>query len=53
MAYQVPGKIVILDQNVVGTMACWATVYTMMKSWKDQASYDIRNAVKGYYLLQY
>jgi len=26
-------------------MGCWATVYTMMKSWKDQASYPIRDAV--------
>ena len=23
-------------------MGCWATVYTMMKSWKDRCSYPIR-----------
>jgi len=27
------------------TMACWATVYTMMLSWKKQASFDIASAV--------
>eukprot|EP00456_Euglypha_rotunda_P015227 TRINITY_DN1486_c0_g2_i1.p1 TRINITY_DN1486_c0_g2~~TRINITY_DN1486_c0_g2_i1.p1 ORF type:complete len:155 (+),score=2.69 TRINITY_DN1486_c0_g2_i1:90-554(+) len=26
-------------------MLCWATAYTIMRSWKDQSSYDIRMAV--------
>lgn len=43
LPYDVPGQKVILAQP--SSMACWATVYTMMKSWKDQASYDIRTAV--------
>jgi peptidoglycan hydrolase-like protein with peptidoglycan-binding domain len=43
LPYQVPGLRVVLAQP--SPMGCWATVYTMMKSWKDQASYPIRDAV--------
>ena|ERR1017187_5952302 len=43
LPYNVPGMTVLLAQP--NTMACWATVYTMMKSWKDQSSYDIGAAV--------
>ena len=42
--YQVPGlKTVIAQPN---TMACWATVFTMMRSWNEQKSYDIESAVE-------
>jgi hypothetical protein len=44
ITYIVPG-----DKNVIAqpsSMACWATVYTMMKSWKDQMDYDIGTAVE-------
>ncbi|MCA9181475.1 MAG: peptidoglycan-binding protein [Planctomycetales bacterium] len=43
LPYMVPGLRVVLAQP--SPMGCWATVYTMMKSWKDQASYPIRDAV--------
>lgn len=43
LPYLVPGLRVVLAQP--SPMGCWATVYTMMKSWKDQASYPIRDAV--------
>jgi hypothetical protein len=39
LPYRVPGIIAALAQP--NGNACWATVFTMMKSWKDQASYDI------------
>src|SRR5688572_13376623 len=43
-AYDVPGmKSVIAQPN---TMACWATVYAMMLSWKRQQSLDIAPAVE-------
>src|SRR5256885_11544523 len=45
MAYEVPGMRVVLAQP--SSMACWATVYTMMISWKRQSSYDIATAVGG------
>jgi hypothetical protein len=43
--YNVPGDKVVLAQP--STMACWATVYTMMKSWNDQLSYSIESAVEN------
>lgn len=43
LSYQVPGFRVVLAQP--SSMACWATVYTMMRAWKDGTSYDIRSAV--------
>jgi hypothetical protein len=43
ISYQVPGLVPAVAQP--NTMACWATVYTMMRSWKDQMSYDIPDAV--------
>lgn len=42
-SYVVPGMKVVLAQ--AGPMTCWATVYTMMASWKRQMSFDIRQAV--------
>lgn len=41
--YAVPGLKTVLSQP--SPMSCWATVYCMMRSWKDQASYPIRDAV--------
>lgn len=41
--YQVPGTKTVLRQP--SSMSCWATVYCMMRSWKDQSSYPIRDAV--------
>jgi len=41
--YMVPGLRVVLAQ--AGPMTCWATVYTMMASWDQQASMDVRTAV--------
>jgi len=43
MAFTVGGFRVVLAQP--NTMACWATVYTMMVSWKRQQSFDIATAV--------
>lgn len=43
--YQVTRYIPIIAQP--SSMACWATVYTMMVSWKDQTSYNIGDAVKN------
>ncbi len=43
MPYMVPGMKVVLAQP--SSMACWATVYTMMISWKRQQSMGIRQAV--------
>jgi hypothetical protein len=43
ISYQVPGLVPAVAQP--NTMACWATVYTMMRSWKDQMDYDIATAV--------
>jgi papain like cysteine protease AvrRpt2 len=42
-SYDVPGMRVVLSQ--AGSMTCWATVYTMMISWKRQMSIPIRDAV--------
>ena len=41
--YVVPGLKTVIAQP--SNRVCWATVYTMMRSWKDQQSYGIRNAV--------
>lgn len=41
--YQVPGIKTVLAQP--SPMSCWATVYCMMRSWKDQSSYGIRDSV--------
>lgn len=43
LPFQVAGTIEVLAQP--STLSCWATAYTMMKSWKDQASYDIAMAL--------
>jgi hypothetical protein len=43
LAYQVPGLIVSRTQPTA--LGCWAAAYIIMRSWKDQASYDIRTAV--------
>ncbi len=43
MAFTVAGFRVVLAQP--NTMACWATVYTMMVSWKRRQSFDIATAV--------
>lgn len=40
----VPGDKTVIAQP--SSMACWATVYTMMISWKDQTEYDIEGAVE-------
>ena len=47
-SYQVPGFKPILNQlalNPPRPFGCWATVYTMMVSWKLQQSFDIREAL--------
>jgi hypothetical protein len=41
--YMVPGIKTVVAQP--SPMSCWATVYCMMRSWKDQMSYPIRDAV--------
>ena len=43
LPYDVPGETVVLTQP--SPKSCWATVYTMMRSWKDQSSYDLEAAV--------
>jgi peptidoglycan hydrolase-like protein with peptidoglycan-binding domain len=43
LPYLVPGLKTVIAQP--SPMSCWATVYCMMRSWKDQASYPIRDAV--------
>lgn len=40
--YIVPGLKVVIAQPT--SMVCWATVHCMMRSWRDQLSYDIRDA---------
>ncbi len=42
--YQVPGLFVPIKQK--SGMSCWAAMYTMMLSWKDQASYPVETAVE-------
>lgn len=41
--YVVPGLKTVIRQP--SPMSCWATVYCMMRSWKDQRSWDLRGAV--------
>jgi len=41
--YLVPGAVPIIRQKT--SQVCWATVYTMMLSWKDHNSYEVRDAV--------
>jgi peptidoglycan hydrolase-like protein with peptidoglycan-binding domain len=41
--YRVPGIKSVLAQP--SSMSCWATVYCMMRSWKEQQSFPIRDAV--------
>jgi hypothetical protein len=41
--YEVPGEIPVLRQP--SPMACWATVYTMLRSWRDQTSHPIETAL--------
>jgi peptidoglycan hydrolase-like protein with peptidoglycan-binding domain len=41
--YQVPGLFVPVKQK--SGMSCWAAMYTMMLSWKDQMSYPVEDAV--------
>jgi hypothetical protein len=41
--YMVPGLIPVIRQPT--SLVCWATAYTIMRSWKDRTSYSIRNAV--------
>jgi Papain-like cysteine protease AvrRpt2 len=43
LPYRVPGIIEVIAQP--NDNACWATVFTMMKSWKDQSSYEIKAAL--------
>lgn len=43
ISYIVPGVKTVIAQP--SPMSCWATVYCMMRSWKDQISYPIRDAV--------
>jgi hypothetical protein len=40
--YLVPGMRVLIAQP--SNQVCWATVHCMMRSWKDQSSYNIRDA---------
>ena len=42
--YRVPGTKTVVAQP--SPMSCWATVYCMMRSWKDQVSYPIRDALE-------
>ncbi len=42
-SYVAPGIIEALQQP--SNSVCWATAYTMMRSWKDCCSYSIRDAV--------
>lgn len=41
--YQVPGLITPIRQP--SSMSCWAAMYTMMYSWRNQRSFSIRDAV--------
>ena len=46
VSYIVPGEKMLYAQP--NTMACWATAYTMMNSWKNQECYaDIRSAISS------
>jgi hypothetical protein len=41
--YRVPGIVTVIRQP--NSLLCWATAYTMMRSWKHQQSFSIREAV--------
>lgn len=41
--YRVPGVVSVVRQP--NSLLCWATAYTMMRSWKHQQSFSIREAV--------
>lgn len=43
VAYSVPKTKTVIAQQT--TMGCWATVYAMMRSWRDQKSYAPATAV--------
>jgi hypothetical protein len=43
LSYVVPGNRTLLAQPT--SMSCWATAYTMMRSWRDRTSYDIPGAL--------
>jgi hypothetical protein len=43
LPYTVPGTRVVLAQKTPNI--CWATVYTMMRSWKTQSSVGVRQSV--------
>jgi hypothetical protein len=43
MSYQVSGQVDIIAQPT--SLVCWATVYTMMRSWEYEQSMTIRDAV--------
>jgi hypothetical protein len=42
--YTAPGKIPLLQQE--NTNACWATVVTMLISWKEQKEYSVEDVLK-------
>lgn len=42
--YTVPGKIPVLQQE--NSNACWATVVTMLVSWKDQKQYSVEDVLR-------
>jgi nucleoid-associated protein YgaU len=41
--YLVPGLVPLIRQP--NSLVCWATAYAIMRSWKEQASYGIREGV--------
>jgi hypothetical protein len=44
LPYNVTGFVAVLSQP--SAMSCWATVYTMIRSWKDQTPHEIGQAVE-------
>jgi papain like cysteine protease AvrRpt2 len=42
--YEIPGTIPAIKQPT--NMTCWATVATMLKSWKENKTYSIENAME-------
>ncbi len=42
-SYMVPGHKPVLEQPT--SKSCWATTYTILKSWKDGTSYEIEDAL--------
>ncbi len=43
ISYTVPGHVPVIRQR--SSLVCWATAYTIMRSWKDRCSYNMRDAV--------